>query len=204
MNKQTNTFARLLAFIALLAIAPLGHAEGNSENGQVLAYTCLGCHGIAGYRNAYPSYRVPKLEGQTAAYLQIALKAYRSGERTHATMQAQAASLSDQDMADLAAYFTKDGEAEAPAARGSVPEAGAACTACHGETGKGASADWPTLAGQHEEYLVNALLQYQKKTISVRNNAVMGGLVMNLSQEDVRELAAYYASFDGLTTSKEE
>ena len=67
---------------------------------------CIGCHGIPGYKTAYPEvYHVPKIAGQQAAYIVNALKAYKSGERSHPSMRGIAASLSDQDMADLAAYY---------------------------------------------------------------------------------------------------
>ena len=67
---------------------------------------CIGCHGIPGYRTAYPAvYHVPKIAGQQPAYLVNALKAYKSGERWHPSMRGIAASLSEQDMADLAAYY---------------------------------------------------------------------------------------------------
>jgi cytochrome c553 len=92
------------AALALSLLAP-AHAAGNAEDGAVLAFTCSGCHGIAEYRNAYPSYHVPKIAGQNEAYLVNALKAYKSGDRRHPTMTAQASSFSDQDIADLAAYF---------------------------------------------------------------------------------------------------
>ncbi len=94
----------LVALAALLA-APTAIAQGNAEAGRVKANTCMGCHGIPKYNNAYPSYRVPKLCGQPAAYIEAALKAYGSGERPHSTMHAQAASLSDQDIADIAAFL---------------------------------------------------------------------------------------------------
>lgn len=89
-----------------LVLAPLAAAaEGDPERGETLAYTCTGCHGIPGYKNVYPTYTVPKLGGQSEGYIATALKAYRSGERTHTTMNAQANTLSDQDIADIAAYF---------------------------------------------------------------------------------------------------
>lgn len=95
----------------LTAFAPLGlSAQGDPERGAVLAYTCTGCHGIPFYKNVYPTYSVPKLGGQNQAYLISALKAYREGTRRHATMQAQAATLSDQDIADISAYFVRVGE----------------------------------------------------------------------------------------------
>jgi cytochrome c553 len=89
--------------IACAFLASPAAAQGDAERGAKLAYTCLGCHGIGGYRNAYPSYRVPKIGGQKAAYLVAALQGYRDGTRQHPTMQAQASSMSDEDMQDLAA-----------------------------------------------------------------------------------------------------
>lgn len=81
-------------------------ATGNAEAGRTLAYTCQGCHGITGYKNAYPSYRVPRIGGQSAQYLTQALTEYREGKRKHPTMQAQSTSFSTQDIADLAAYLS--------------------------------------------------------------------------------------------------
>lgn len=85
-------------------------AEGDAKAGQVKAIPCMGCHAIPGYSNVYPTYHVPRVGGQQAEYIVAALKAYRSLERSHPTMQAQAASLSDQDMADIAAYFSSKPE----------------------------------------------------------------------------------------------
>lgn len=81
-------------------------ATGNADNGHMLTYTCQGCHGIAGYKNAYPNYHVPKIGGQSAAYLVNALTEYRKGTRKHPTMQAQAQSFNDQDIADIAAFLS--------------------------------------------------------------------------------------------------
>ncbi len=80
-------------------------SAGNVANGKVISYTCTGCHGIPFYKNAAPNYHVPRIGGQNEAYIAAALKAYRSGERSHETMKAQAGSLSDQDIADISAYF---------------------------------------------------------------------------------------------------
>jgi len=79
--------------------------EGDPSAGRDKAFTCMGCHGAPGMRNAYPGYRVPKLGGQHAAYLVQALKAYQTGERGHPTMRGHAATMTEQDMADIAAYF---------------------------------------------------------------------------------------------------
>lgn len=95
-----------LLLLAFVASGPLtANAQGDVDAGRVKALPCMGCHGIPGYFNVYPSYRVPMVGGQHAAYVVAALKAYKSGERDHKTMQAQAASLSEEDMADIAAYF---------------------------------------------------------------------------------------------------
>ena len=79
--------------------------KGNAANGKLLAYTCMGCHGITGYKNVYPTYHVPRIGGQSAQYLASALNEYREGKRKHPTMQAQAQSFSTQDIADIAAYL---------------------------------------------------------------------------------------------------
>ena len=79
---------------------------GNADTGRTLSYTCQGCHGIVGYKNAYPSFKVPKIGGQSADYLANALTEYRTGNRKHPTMQAQAQSFSDQDIADIAAFLS--------------------------------------------------------------------------------------------------
>ena len=89
--------------------APVGQAgagKGNAETGRELTYTCRGCHGVTGYKNAYPNFHVPKIGGQSAEYLVNALSEYKRGARKHPTMQAQAGSFSDQDIADIAAYLS--------------------------------------------------------------------------------------------------
>ena len=96
---------RCAAAVLLLLAAPASRPAGNPEAGRLKANTCMGCHGIPGYANVYPTYRVPKLGGQSAEYLAIALKAYRSGERPHKRMQAQTANLTDQDIEDIAAFL---------------------------------------------------------------------------------------------------
>ncbi|GAB3516758.1 hypothetical protein GCM10027400_31120 [Pseudoxanthomonas daejeonensis] len=90
------------------AAAPAAPAApvGNAETGRQLAYTCQGCHGITGYKNAYPSFKVPLIGGQSAEYLAQALHEYQQGKRKHPTMQAQAQSFSDQDIADIAAFLS--------------------------------------------------------------------------------------------------
>lgn len=193
--------ATLLLTTFLLAQAAI--AEGDTEVGKELGYTCLGCHGIEGYRNAYPSYRVPKLGGQKAGYLVIALKGYRDGTRAHPTMQAQATSLTDQEIEDVAAYLASLG-GDTVAAGGTADasfEAATACVACHGQNGISVNVSWPTLAGQHESYLEYALGQYRDGT---RGDAVMRAQAALIAEEDVALLARYFASLDGLETTMAE
>ena len=101
--KPTMLFA---ACLALAGVAAPAFAQGDAARGKTLAYTCTGCHGITEYKNAYPSYRVPKIGGQNQAYIVAALTGYKKGERNHPTMTAQARSFSDQDIADIAAYLS--------------------------------------------------------------------------------------------------
>jgi cytochrome c553 len=101
--------ALLLSAASTLITAETAQAAGDVEAGRVKAYTCTGCHGIPGYNNIYPTYKVPKIGGQNYEYLVLALKAYRDGERDHKTMDLQAESLSEQDIEDVAAYFASLG-----------------------------------------------------------------------------------------------
>lgn len=179
------------ACVALLMLAGVSaHAAGDVARGKQLSYTCLGCHGIANYKNVYPTFSVPKLAGQHPEYLAAALKAYRSQERSHATMHAQAASLSDQDIEDIAVYFAgaplKPGANAVGTAPAKVTEL---CVACHGKDGVGITPDYPTLAGQHWDYLERALLDYKR---GARKNAVMPAFVSTLSDADIRAIAEYY------------
>jgi len=88
------------------AAAPAAALSGDATRGKGLTFTCRGCHGVEGYKNAYPSYHVPKLGGQSEVYLRNALMEYRGAKRKHPTMQAQAESFSEQDIADIAAYLS--------------------------------------------------------------------------------------------------
>jgi cytochrome c553 len=106
---MSNRAFRIAAAAALVALAPAGvlaQPQGNVDAGGKKASMCQGCHGVEGYRIAYPGvYAVPRLGGQHPQYIVAALQGYKRGERPYATMRAIAASLSDQDMADLAAYY---------------------------------------------------------------------------------------------------
>ena len=199
---------KIAAAIATLSVASAflaspAAAQGDAERGAKLAYTCQGCHGIEGYRNAYPSYRVPKLGGQKAGYLEIAMKGYRDGTRKHPTMVAQATSLTDKEIADVAAYLASIG-GDTVAAGGSDVEASgpaAPCVACHGKNGISVNAMWPTLAGQHEDYLLQALKKYRDGS---RGDPVMGAQAALIAEEDVPRLARYFSKLEGLETTTPE
>src|ERR1700736_4170588 len=101
--------------------------QGNPQRGKALSYTCLGCHGVEGYKNAYPNYSVPELEGQHPEYLTAALQEYRDGDRAHLTMHSQASTLSDEDIADIVAYFAEKPLAPGSKPQGTVPQAAQLC-----------------------------------------------------------------------------
>jgi cytochrome c553 len=197
MHSRLNGLG-LLASAALSLSWSLGaHAAGDPALGEKKFYTCYGCHGIDNYRNAYPDYSVPKLRHQHASYIVAALQEYRSGERPHATMHAQAASLSDQDIEDIAAYLEGAQPVKpSTAVTGKVPKQVAACVACHGENGLGVEAPLTpkpaVLAGQHVDYLEQALTAYKNGR---RKNVVMDGMAQLLTtDEDVKIASRYFAS----------
>ena len=101
----------ILAAAVAAALATTAHAAGDPAAGKQKNFQCKGCHGIAGWKTAFPEvYHVPKLGGQHAPYIVNALKQYKSGERDHTTMRSIAATLSEKDMEDLAAYYAQEGK----------------------------------------------------------------------------------------------
>lgn len=107
--RNLNLPAVLLSIASLVVPFESVLARGDAEAGANTAYTCTGCHGIPGYNNIYPTYKVPKIGGQNYEYLVAALKAYRAGERDHPTMELQAQSLSDEEIENVSAYFASLG-----------------------------------------------------------------------------------------------
>jgi cytochrome c553 len=196
MLSRLNGLAWLASTMLSLSWSLGAHAAGNPADGEKKFYTCYGCHGIDNYRNAYPDYSVPKLRHQHASYIIAALHEYQTGERPHATMHAQAASLSDQDIEDIAAYLQGPEPAKPSApGSGSAPKQVAACVACHGETGLGVESPLTpkpaVIAGQHVDYLEQALTAYRNGR---RKNVVMDGMAKLLtSDEDVKIAAEYFA-----------
>lgn len=194
LGVEVSKFLVALFSVAALAAPPVfAQTTGNAERGAKLAYTCLGCHGIPNYKNAYPTYSVPKLRGQHAEYLVLALQAYQNRERSHATMHANAVGRSEQDLADMAAFLAGPPLqlAAAPKPVGKAPAAAQTCVACHGTDGVGITPQYPTLSGQHADYLERALTDYKK---GGRKNAIMAGFAAQLSAADIKELSAYFAA----------
>ena len=185
----------------LIATHCVATQAADARRGAELGYTCHGCHGIENYRNAFPVYSVPKLGGQHAAYLVVALKAYASTERGHPTMHAHAKSLSEADMADVAAYLAGTEVTSSGHAIGTAPKASATCVACHGNDGIGILPEYPNLTGQHADYIEQALRAYQS---GQRKNAVMAGMTAALTKEDIEALARYYSAQEPALCSTDE
>ncbi len=182
-----------------LAIPAAAQDAGDAARGQKLADTCMGCHGIPNYRNAYPSYAVPKLAGQHPEYVVIALQGYKAQTRKHPTMYAQAATLSDQNMRDLAAFLAASAPLKTgPVVDGAGKDKSTACVACHGEGGRSQMPNWPVLAGQKADYIEHALRQYKS---GERKDPIMGAQVAALADADIKALAAYFAAQPGLQTA---
>jgi cytochrome c553 len=189
---MTSRSAWLGLSLTIVALgAPGAASAADAARGAQLSYTCQGCHGIPNYKNSYPVYSVPKLGGQHANYLVVALKAYASQERPHATMHAQAATMSEQDMQDVAAYLSGQELKSSGRAVGTAPKASQTCVACHGNDGVGILPEYPNRAGQHADYIENSLRSYRS---GLRKNPVMGGMAAALTDADIEELAAYYSA----------
>jgi cytochrome c553 len=185
--------------------------KGDAKVGQSKAAMCIGCHGIIGYQASFPEiYKVPKISGQSAKYIVSALNAYKKGERKHPTMRGVAESLSDQDMADLGAYYSAHGVVEGatlaakpskePSPQVAVLLKKAACISCHGENfAKPISPDYPKIAGQHSDYLFVALKAYKTEGNPQigRSNGVMAGMVKQFSNNELKEISKYVSSLDG-------
>jgi cytochrome c553 len=187
-----SIFAAAATFVAAAASAQAPALKGDPVHGKAISYTCLGCHGVEGYRNAYPNYSVPKLVGQHPEYIIAALQEYKGDQRSHVTMHSQASTLSDQDMADIAAYFagTTLQPGAVPAGAPPAPAAVAVCSACHGATGISVVPMYPNLAGQHADYLKREISEYKD---GGRKNAIMSGMAATIKDADVDALADYFS-----------
>ncbi len=174
-----------------LVVAETAGQASDPAVGKTKAVACAGCHGPEGVSNDLPG---PSLAGQNPGYFVNALKAYGTGERDNAMMSPMAPGVSEADAGDLAAYYAGLQCQAAPvpdreaAAKGQT--VAAKCTACHGADGRASNRAWPSLAGLSKGYLIEALKAYKAGN---RSNAMMGGIVKDLSDPDAESVAAYYA-----------
>jgi cytochrome c553 len=207
--KKALLFPFLLALAGMLPAAQAQSAKPAHSAIESKVAMCIGCHGIKGYQASFPEiHKVPMISGQGAKYIVSALNAYKKGERKHPTMRSIAASLTDQDMADVAAYYELSGKdaatlpeqaAPAPADVAALLTKGA-CTSCHGPNlSKPIDGSYPKLAGQHGDYLYVALKAYQTQGNPQvgRGNAIMVGQVKQFSLLELKALANYIASLPG-------
>jgi cytochrome c553 len=179
---------------------------------------CFGCHGIVGYKSSFPEvYRVPKIAGQGAKYIAAALNAYKTGDRKHPTMRAIATSLSDQDIQDIAAYYEREGKADAkpladkpgrePSTQVAALMQKAACASCHGANlSRPIDPSYPKISGQYADYVFVALKAYKtENNPSVgRNNGIMGAIAKQFSNTELKALANYVGSLDSEMETKQE
>ncbi len=210
---MTSSFAIALSVLAV-SLGGAARAQdakaGDAVAGEKKVAMCIGCHNIPGYQASFPEiYTVPKIAGQNAKYIVAALVGYKKGERRHPSMRAIATSLSDQDMADVAAYYEQLGKAgaeAAPAQPQAAPEnvakllAQANCASCHGANfSKPIDASYPKLAGQYPDYLYQALKAYQTDHNAVvgRSNAIMMGMARPFTHPEIKAIAAYLSSLPG-------
>ena len=168
------------------------YAEKSPEE---LSSTCLGCHGVVSYNNIYPTYKVPKLGNQHKDYIVAALKAYRSGERSHTTMKAHAANLSDLDIDKIADYFSSFKAKIATPEDVKIIDEANSCVGCHGVDGNSEVPTFPRIAGQYEDYLYQSLKSYKN---GKRNNAIMNGVASTLNDNQMKKLSKYFASQKGM------
>ncbi len=201
------------AIVFLLALAgavPAAWAQ-DAAAGEKKAAMCIGCHGIPGYQASFPEvHKVPMIAGQGARYIANSLAAYKKGERKHSTMRGIAVTLSDKDMADLAAYYEKLGAssvktvADAPAVQPSAEVAAllakGACVSCHGANfSKPIDPGYPKIAGQHADYLAVALRAYtvEGNPYIGRGNPIMAGQARQFTLPELRAMAKYLGSLPG-------
>ena len=194
---------KLLLITLFASLATLGrvHAAGDVEAGKTKSAMCAACHGADG-NSAAPNF--PKLAGQHADYVAKQLSEFKSGQRKDATMNGMAAALSEQDMADLGAFYAAQKGTVGNAAEDKVPlgetiyRAGnaasgvAACAACHGPTGSGnPMANFPSLNGQHADYTTVQLKNFRIGARANDAGAMMRGVAKKMSDAEIEAVAQY-------------
>ena len=196
-------------FAALTLVAVLGwtgsvHAAGTVEAGQAKSATCMACHGMDG-NSANPEW--PALAGQHASYITKQIKHFKAGERQNPLMAPMAMMLTDQDVEDLAAYFSSQkrvatGETEPSKVKlgqkiyraGIASKGVPACSGCHSPTGMGIPAQYPRVAGQHAEYTEAQLKAFRDGVR--KNSAQMTGVAAKLNDREIKAVADYMAGLN--------
>ena len=213
-NPMKKTLSSLLACAFAMPVAVWAQGAGPSgtvEAGERKVAMCIGCHGIPGYQASFPEvHKVPMISGQAAAFIAASLTAYRKGDRRHPTMRSIATSLTDQDIADVAAFYAAQGRVEGTSvpATAAAPSSSAvtallqkgACVSCHGNNfNTPIDANTPKIAGQYADYLFVALKAYKTdgNRLVGRSNPVMAGQAKQFSNAELKALAEYIASLPG-------
>jgi cytochrome c553 len=209
MKNLSLTLSSLLVASATVFSAHAQELKGDAKAGEQKVAMCIGCHGIPGYQASFPEvYRVPMISGQNAKFIAAALTAYQKGERKHPSMRAIAESLSEQDIADVAAFYEGHGKTGATAVKAApAPSAKVAellnkggCIACHGDNfNKPVDPSYPKVGGQPADYLFVALKSYKVEGQATwgRANGIMGGIAKQFSNAELKELAGYISSLPG-------
>ena len=208
MNALLSSLIALTVASATVFTAHAQDVQGNAKAGEAKIAMCIGCHGIKGYQASFPEvYRVPMISGQTEKYIASSLNAYKKGDRKHPTMRGIADTLSDQDMADLGAYYEQHAKVEPVTKTPKAPDAKVAellkkgaCVSCHGESfSKPIDPSYPKIAGQHKDFLFVALKSYKTENQATwgRANGVMGGIAKQYTNNELKALSAYIGSLDG-------
>jgi cytochrome c553 len=209
---MTKLFTTVFAvFVSLVTVtAQAQELKGDAKAGQTINAMCIGCHGIKGYQASFPEvYKVPMISGQNAKYIVSALNAYKKGERKHPTMRGVAEALTDQNIVDLAAYYSVHGvvegqsapkEAKAPSAQVAALLGKANCASCHGANfSTPIDPSYPKIGGQHADYLFVALKSYKNESNAIvgRGNAIMASMAKQYSNAELKQLANYLATVQG-------
>ena len=205
---QTLTTIFALTVACVTGMAQAQEVRGDAKAGASKVAMCIGCHGIEGYQASFPEvHKVPMISGQGAGYIAAALVAYQKGERKHPTMRSIANSLTEQDIADVSAFYEKQvpaSTASKPVREPSVQVAEllkrGACISCHGDNfAKPIDPSYPKIAGQHADYLYVALKSYKidKNPQVGRTNGVMAGIAQQFTNQELKQLAGYIGRLDG-------
>jgi cytochrome c553 len=198
---MTAKLVATLSLVVALGWTASALAAGSREAGQAKAATCSACHGMDG-NSLSPEW--PNLASQHESYLLKQLAAFHAGQRQNVLMSPMAAILSDQDMADLAAYFSsqtvRGGETDPSRLKlgqhvfraGNVNTQVMACAGCHGPTGRGnPPAVFPSIQGQHATYVAAQLRAYKAGTRTTDPNQMMRNIAASLSEDEIDAVASY-------------